>query len=125
MRHALPLLALLAACRDEPPHVAAYYGAVCRLLTEPTCLDSQDGSCSYTLAYPSEAACMDDMLDRVGRRCLDDAEAAVEALGDEYDACLTSLDELVCETDDVCLPSPVFVAGPCARVYEATLTCSE
>lgn len=119
----LPLLALIVACRgDEPPHLAAYYGAVCRILTEPACLESQDGSCSFTLAYPDEETCVQDLLDQLGRRCEDGAEAAVEALGAEYDACLTSIDDLACETADVCDPSPAFVAGPCAAVYKAVST---
>lgn len=117
-------LFLLLACRPDTPALDAYYGGMCRLLTDPVCLESQDGSCSYTLAFESQADCLDELVGGLGR-CAGDAEAAVQALP-QYDACLEDLSALDCETEPVCTPTPAFIAGPCLNVYNAVITaCQE
>ena len=114
-----------AGCRQDPPMVRAYYSASCRLLSEPDCLESQDGSCSYTLAYPDQETCADELVDALGR-CSDRAEAAVAAVKDDLDDCLRDLDALVCLSEDVCTPTPAMVAGSCSTVYQAILVaCQE
>lgn len=118
------LLALLCACHPDTPALDAYYGETCGLLTDPVCLESQDGSCSYTLAFDSEAECLDELVGGLGR-CAGDAEAAVQALP-EYDACVADLAALDCATDPVCTPTPAFIAGPCSTIWAAVIAaCKE
>ena len=116
-------LSLLLACRPDTPALDAYTTASCRLLTEPVCLDSQDGSCSYTVSYDSQDDC-ERVWHRSMRRCKDDVEADLGAL--DVTACLDALDALECSTTPVCDPTPAFAAGPCSAVYDAiSIACSE
>ncbi len=120
----MPLLLIFLACQPDTPALDGYYSETCRLLATPTCLESQDQSCSYTLAFESEADCLDELVGGLGR-CAGDAEAAVQALP-EYDACLDDLAALDCGTDPVCTPTPAFIAGPCLAIYNAVITaCQE
>lgn len=125
MPYRLLLLSALLGCRQDPPMVRAYYTASCRLLSAPDCLESQDGSCSYTLAYPDEETCADEMVDALGR-CSDAAEEAVATVKADLDDCLRDLDALDCLSEDVCTPTPAMVAGSCFTVYQAiSRACSE
>lgn len=117
---------LLLGCSPPTPALDAYYVETCRLLTEPACLDSQDRSCSYTAAFESEADCLDELVEGLGR-CAEAAEAAVQAMGADYDDCLADLAAVECETDPVCeTRTPAFVAGPCSTVWaEIAAACQE
>lgn len=117
------LLLLFAGCRPAAPLLDQYLTASCRLLTEETCLDSQDGSCSYTLAYADVEGCIRDQHRQMGRQCVQDAEAALLGLEPGgLELCLDELDDLSCSDEDVCDPSPAFVTGACAPIYAAVET---
>lgn len=107
---ALGLTALTLACgdkdeddeeEDESSGVAdAYVTALCRLYSEPACVEAQEEECGFSFSFESQSDC--EQLFGYSLSACPEAETALDGIADQVTACVAALDAVECGTDPLC-----------------------
>ena len=132
MRFTLLILVTMMGCtpsdqeRQAPlsseEALSSYYRSVCRLFTEPACIDSQRSTCRSPLAFDSPAGCQTFFTD-LGAGC---PEVTASVRADLVTGCVAELDAFTCGAHSaVCDVSGTRVEarGACASLNRVLQTC--
>lgn len=120
---ALLPLSLATGCKNDEEKAADlqsdYYTAVCRLYSEPACVQSMEDSCGFTLSFDSSADCVMFMTLFTDAEC--DLGAVLLEHEDDATACIDSMESFDCATEDICGADGEFLdqAGDCAAITAA------
>lgn len=119
----LPSLALSAGCKNDEEKAAElqtdYFEAVCRLYSEPACVQSMEETCGFSISFDSSADCLMFMTLFMDAEC----ELGTVLLENEDDAnaCIDSIEAFDCATDQMCGAEGEFFdqVGECAAITAA------
>lgn len=120
----LASILLLGACKSEEEQQDElrddYLGAVCRIYSEPACIDNMSEHCGFSISFDSQSECLQFMLLFMDPSC--DMGASLLAEEDAARSCLSELEGYDCSAEPLCNDDGEFLpeqAGDCATVTQA------
>ncbi|MCK6506048.1 hypothetical protein L6R53_22145 [Myxococcota bacterium] len=119
----LPSLALAVGCKNEEEKAAdlesAYLDAICRLYSEPACVDNMSDTCGFSISFDTAADCKMFMVMFMDPEC--DMGGVLLENQDAAEACIEQIDSFDCAAEDVCAEDGTYTpeAGDCLEVSAA------
>jgi hypothetical protein len=92
-------------------------GAVCRLQSDPTCVEQMGSECSVSISYDSQADCETFMAFAWGG--CDELDGMLDDVAADAEACVAQLDAFTCGgSEPICDENGTWITatGPCAAV---------